>query len=62
MILVHRFLNSRIQSACYLFLCKAEEGGDAAASLTDDFMPVGYNEADGKIDNAESAVTGRMEY
>jgi len=42
--------------------CKAEEGGDAAASLTDDFMPVGYNEADGKIDSAESAVTGRMEY
>jgi len=46
MILVHRFLNSRIQSACYLFLCKAEEGGDAAASLTDDntaMMQIAHN-------------------
>lgn len=36
--------------------CKAEEGGDAEASLTDD------NAADGKIDGAESVVIGRMEY
>ena len=36
--------------------CKAEEGGDAVASLTDD------NAADGKIDGADSVVIGRMEY
>ena len=34
--LVQRFLNPRIQSAWYLYQCKAEEGGDAVASLTDD--------------------------
>ena len=39
-----------------LSVCKAEEGDDAVASLTND------NAADGKIDGAESAVTGRMEY
>ena len=37
-----------------LSVCKAEEGDDAVASLTDD------NEANGKIDSAKSAVTGRM--
>jgi hypothetical protein len=34
-----------------LSVCKAEEEGDAAASLTDG------NAADGKTDGAESAVT-----
>ncbi len=45
-----------------LSVCKAEEGGDARASLTNDFISAGYNAADGKIDGVESAVTGRMEY
>ena len=39
-----------------LSVCKAEEGGDAVASLTDD------NAADGKTGGAESLITGRMEY
>ena len=34
--LVHRFFNPRTQSAWYLYQCKAEERGDAVASLTDD--------------------------
>jgi len=38
-----------------LSVCKAEEGGDAVASLTDD------NAADCKIGGAESVITGRME-
>ena len=33
--LVHRFFNPRTQSAWYLYQCKAEERGDAVASLTD---------------------------
>ena len=36
-------------------LCKAEEGGDAVASLTDDIMPCGYNAADGDIGSAVSS-------
>jgi len=39
-----------------LTVCKAEEGGDAVASLTDD------NAADGKIGGAESLITGWMEH
>jgi hypothetical protein len=39
-----------------LSACKAEEGGDAVASLTDD------NAAGGKIQGAESSITGRMEH
>jgi len=39
-----------------LSVCKAEEGDDAVASLTND------NAADGKIDGADSVVIGRMEY
>ena len=38
-----------------LSVCKAEEGDDAVASLTND------NAADGKIDGAESAVPDRMD-
>jgi len=30
--------------------CKAEEGGDAAASLTDDFMPVGWDKFSTKFE------------
>jgi len=36
--------------------CKAEEEGDAVASLTDD------NAAGDKIGGAESPITGRMEH
>lgn len=43
-------------SAEYLSACKAEEGGDVVASLTDD------NATDDKIGGAESAITGRMEH
>ena len=39
-----------------LSVCKAEEGDDAVASLTDD------NAADGKIGGAESVITDRMEH
>ena len=39
-----------------LSVCKAEEGGDAVASLTDD------NAADGKIDDAERVIAGRLEH
>jgi len=38
-----------------LTACKAEEGDDAVASLTDG------NAADGKIGGAESLITGWME-
>jgi len=38
-----------------LSVCKAEEGGDAVASLTDD------NAADGKTGGAESVIAVRME-
>ena len=39
-----------------LSACKAEEGGDAVASLTDD------NAAYGKIGGAGSLIIGRMEH
>ena len=39
-----------------LSVCKAEEGGDAVASLTDD------NAAGGKIQGAESSITDWMEH
>ena len=32
----YSFLNPYMRGACYLYLCKAEEGGDVVASLTDD--------------------------
>jgi len=38
-----------------LSVCKAEEGGGAAASLP------GYKAADGKIGGAESVIADRME-
>jgi len=39
-----------------LSVCKAEERGDAVASLTDN------NAADGKIDDAEGVIAGRIEH
>ena len=36
--------------------CKAEEGGDAVASLTDD------NAADGKTGGSDNPITGWMEH
>jgi len=39
-----------------LSACKAEEGGDAVASLTDD------NAADGKIGGSDNPITGWMEH
>ncbi len=39
-----------------LSVCKAEEGDNAVASLTDD------NAANGKIDDAESVIAGRIEH
>ncbi len=47
---------TRSRASDILSACKAEEGGDTVASLTDN------NTADVNIDSAESAVTDQMEY